>query len=189
MNAPVISNVTSAQLLSCRLTTGLAALQRHWRELIASLFKRYRHARSRAQMAGETHAREDGRDRAPDRSAWPIRALTQTAAPSLIRSTGRCAGDGHEPHWRPAQRPVGGRRRCNPALPTAVDRGSQRRRAGRACTRGDRPSVWSNAMFGCRQVVAGAIRPYSLSIRSPCATDYKIAPTQRPYLSRIVVRG
>ena len=53
---------------------------------------------------------------------------------------------------------------------------------------GDRPLVWSNAMFGCRQVVAGAIRPHSLSIRSPCATDYKIAPTQRPYLNRIVVR-
>src|SRR5215472_14438857 len=44
-------------------------------------------------------------------------------------------------------------------------------------------------MFGCRQVVAGAIRPYSLSIRSRCATDHKIAPTQRSYLSQIVVRS
>src|SRR6516164_10869107 len=35
----------------------------------------------------------------------------------------------------------------------------------------------------------GCIRPYPLSIRSLCATDYKISPAQRKYLSRIVVRG
>jgi len=42
MNAPVISDVTSAGLLSRRLTTDLAAPQRLWCELIASLFERYR---------------------------------------------------------------------------------------------------------------------------------------------------
>jgi hypothetical protein len=42
MNAPVISDVTSAGLLSRRLTTDLAAPQRLWWELIGSLFERYR---------------------------------------------------------------------------------------------------------------------------------------------------
>ena len=42
MNAPVISDVTSAGLLSRRLTTDLAAPQRLWWELIAFLFERYR---------------------------------------------------------------------------------------------------------------------------------------------------
>ena len=51
----------SAQLLSCRLTTGLSALQRHWRELIASLFKRYRPERHYTRGPGpkwrERHTR------------------------------------------------------------------------------------------------------------------------------------
>jgi hypothetical protein len=42
MNVSVISDVTSAGLLSRRLTTDLAAPQRLWWELIASLLERYR---------------------------------------------------------------------------------------------------------------------------------------------------
>jgi len=42
MNAPVMSDVTSAGLLSRRLTTDLAPPQRLWWELIASLLERYR---------------------------------------------------------------------------------------------------------------------------------------------------